>query len=108
MQQEAKEVYVHPELLKYVQSICEATRHDKNIRVGVSVRGALSLVHAVKAYALVCGRDYVVPEDIKRLAVAVLAHRIILEGRRNNKAESEHVVEAILREVEVPTEDWRK
>ncbi|MCI5492752.1 MAG: MoxR family ATPase [Lachnospiraceae bacterium] len=108
MQKQYHEVYIHPELLKYLQNICIGTRKSSAIRVGVSVRGALALMRAVQAYAMVSGRDYVVPEDVKKLAVPVLAHRIVLDGNMYRMQAAVQQIEAILQQVEVPTEDWTK
>ena len=80
VRQECRKVYLHPELLDYLERICMATRQHKEVQVGVSVRGALALMRAVQSYAYIQDRDYAVPEDIKKLAVPVLAHRLVLGG----------------------------
>ena len=108
MQKQYHEVYIHPELLTYLQNICIGTRKSSAIRVGVSVRGTLALMRAVQAYAMVVGRDYVVPEDVKKLAVPVLAHRIVLDGSMYRMQAATQQIEAVLQQVEVPTEDWTK
>ena len=76
LQKQAKEIYIHPVLLDYMIDLVQATRSWPNIDMGVSPRGSLALVRAVRAYALVRGGAYVVPEDIKTVAVPVLAHRL--------------------------------
>lgn len=106
MQQSYREVYIHPELLDYMERICMATRKQKEIRVGVSVRGALALMRAVQAYACINGRDYVVPEDVKKLAVPVLSHRLVMDGSYYSQDAARKQMEEILREVPVPTEEW--
>lgn len=107
MQKEYKEVYVHPVLMDYMAELVAATRNAENIIMGVSPRGTLALLNAVRAYAMVCGRDFVTPEDIKTLAVPVLAHRLILQ-RGSSRGGSAAVVADILGKVAVPTEDWRR
>ena len=77
LQKQAKEIYIHPVLLDYMIDLVQATRSWPNIDMGVSPRGSLALVRAVRAYALVRGGAYVVPEDIKTVAVPVLAHRLL-------------------------------
>lgn len=79
-QEEYKKVYVHPELKEYLIDICERTRNTGEILSGVSPRGTIALYQAVRAYAYIQNRDFAVPEDIKKLAVPVLSHRLILGG----------------------------
>ena len=106
MQKSYREVYIHPELVNYLQQICIATRKRKEIKVGVSVRGTLSFMRAVQAYACLQGRSYVIPEDIKKLAVPVLAHRLVLEGNYYLRDAARTQMEMILKEIPVPTEEW--
>ena len=75
---EARQVYVHPQLLEYMVGLVQATREDREVRSGVSPRGTLALLHASQAYAWLNGRDFVVPEDVKDVAVPVMAHRLVL------------------------------
>ena len=108
LQKTYKEVYIHPELLRYMQAICMATRKRKEIRVGVSVRGSLTLMRAAQAYACIQGRNYVVPEDVKKLVVPVLAHRLVMEGNYYLQNAALAQLEQILKEIPVPTEEWEK
>lgn len=108
MQTSYREVYIHPELVDYLQNICMATRNRKEIRVGVSVRGTLTFMRAAQAYACLQGRHYVVPEDIKKLAVPVLAHRLVLDGNYYIQDAARTQIESILEEIPVPTEEWDK
>lgn len=105
MQAAYKEIFIHQVLMGYIADLVAATRNAENIVMGVSPRGTLALLNASRAYAMVCGRDFVTPEDIKALAVPVLAHRLILQrgGSRSNGAD---VMADILDQVPVPTEDW--
>lgn len=106
LQKSYREVYIHPELLEYLQQICIATRKRKEIKVGVSVRGILTFMRTVQAYACLQGRSYVVPEDIQKLAVPVLAHRLVLEGSFYLQDAARTQMELILKEIPVPTEEW--
>jgi MoxR-like ATPase len=76
LQTMVRQVRVPDELLEYDVVIAEATRHHEGIQVGVSPRGSVHLYRAAQALALIKGRDYVVPDDIKHLAVPVLSHRV--------------------------------
>lgn len=108
MQKEAENVYVHHELIDYICSICEATRKKTDIMAGVSPRGAIALMKAARSYAYIHNRNYVVPEDVKTLAIPVLAHRLVLlEGFAGRKSYEDRI-KAILEEIAVPTEDWSK
>ena len=78
LQEQTKKVMVSPEIKEYILRIVKATRTTDEVKLGVSPRGSISLHKAAKAYAFICGRDYVTPDDIKRLAVPVLSHRIIM------------------------------
>lgn len=73
-----KNIKVCDDLLDYIVRITEATRNDIDIKSGVSPRGTLALLIASKGRAAVNGRDYVIPDDVKDIAVPVLSHRIIL------------------------------
>ena len=75
----ARTVYVDPTIHDYVSRIVDATRTAREVRLGVSVRGALALIRAAKTHAAGRGRHYVVPDDVKALAEPVLAHRLILD-----------------------------
>lgn len=104
-QEEYKKVYVHPELKGYLTDICERTRNMGEILGGVSPRGTIALYQAVRAWAYIQGREYVVPEDIKKLAVPVLSHRLILGV---GFLKGEELIRRILKETDVPTEEWGK
>ena len=71
------EVRVSDELAAYMMDLVRGTRSDHRMKRGVSPRGAQALYRACQAYALVCGRDFVIPDDIWRLAVPVMAHRVV-------------------------------
>src|SRR5882672_6023262 len=75
-----KQVRVDPSIVEYVLDVVEATRRDGRVRLGASPRAAIAFERAARARARVLGRDFVVPEDVKTLAVPVLAHRIVASG----------------------------
>ena len=72
--------------------------------MGVSPRGTLALLKCAKAYACIQGRKYCIPDDVKAVAVAVLAHRLVLDYGIGN--EKEKIIESILNKITVPTEDF--
>lgn len=99
------EVYICRELMGYITNIVEATRRAPKVVLGVSPRGALSLMKASKGYAAIAGRNYVTPDDIKRAAYPVLCHRLTLDNAsRIQKNAAKNVIDNILSLVTVPTE----
>ena len=106
LQAQANAVNVEESLLGYVMAIVQATRTHAALALGVSPRGSLALVQAAKALALIDGRHYCVPDDIKALAVPAFAHRVLLRARWEQSVEqspdAEHIVREILRDVPVP------
>lgn len=99
------EVHINPELIKYIASLVGQTRNDSSILSGVSPRGSIALMKASKAYALVNGRDYVLPDDIKKLCIPVLLHRMIFVNRKD-RISREQCLNSLLSKVEVPSEDF--
>src|SRR4029077_9556725 len=92
-----------PELREYTARIVERTRSNSDIALGASTRGTLNLFHASQAYAAVEGRSYVLPDDIKTLAEAVLAHRIILRPNAEMQGQtSGKIVAGLLEREHVP------
>ena len=108
MQKRCREIYVHPELLNYMVALIHATRKHGKVAHGVSPRGTLAFVHAAQGFAMVNGRDYVVPEDVKTVAVPVLAHRLSLSVDADGSRAAKKVIEDILGSTALPTEDWAK
>jgi MoxR-like ATPase len=101
-----EQVEVSPDLLHYVVAILGATRSHPQIQVGASPRGGLALMQLARAQATLLGRDYVIPDDIKKIAVPALAHRITLRPElwvRQVKADD--VVARLLETVPVPRTD---
>ena len=106
MQRAIEEVHTDDDIEEYIVDIVRRTRNDLQVEVGSSPRGTLSLFKLSKARAALHGRDFVIPDDVKDVAVAGLAHRLILKPDpwvRGVKTES--IVEKILREIPVPKVD---
>lgn len=104
MQRRCREVKTAEAVKQYVVRIAEETRRDRNVSLGASPRASLMLLTASMAWALLHGRDYVLPDDVQRLAVPVLAHRIRLKAQAGYQQRSaEDVVRAIVGSLRVPT-----
>jgi len=98
-----KSVYVEQNILKYIAAIVEATRSHRYVKLGASPRGAIALYLLSKAIALIRGRDYVIPDDVKYVAYAALSHRIILKGEaRISNTTPRDVINDVLEKVEPP------
>ncbi len=106
LQAKTDTVKVEESLLGYVMAIVQATRSHAALALGVSPRGSLALVQAAKALALIDGRPYCVPDDIKVLAVPAFAHRVLLRARWEQAVakspDGEDIIREILRDVPVP------
>lgn len=104
----ARQVTVTDDLVIYISRICRGTRAHDDVAVGASPRGSLALLRAARAYALVRGRDFLIPDDVKGMASEVLAHRLVLtpdallRGRR-----AEDVVREVVEATEAPVENPR-
>ena len=100
------EVKVEPALVDYIMAIVETTRDSESIELGVSPRGAMGFYRAVQANALVMGRDYCIPDDIKELAIPCLSHRIIpaatLDVESTRTETGERAITQILESIPVP------
>jgi MoxR-like ATPase len=97
-------VTVESDLREYVVDLGRATREDERVEVGVSPRGIQRLFEAARAYAVVDGRDYVVPDDVKRIAPAVFTHRLVLTAESSVRSVSKRaVLDDVLDSVPVPT-----
>jgi MoxR-like ATPase len=104
LQQAVRHVRVDDSLSEYLLDIVHATREHPEIALGVSTRGALTLYRAVQSYALVSGRDYVVPDDVKEMVPPVLAHRVLCKGlvRHGQRGRAKALLQQILSRVRVP------
>jgi MoxR-like ATPase len=97
LQQAAREVKVEQSVADYLLDVVHATRETETLHVGVSTRGALSLYRACQALAFVENRDFVTPDDVKRLSVPVLSHRVIAKGYLQGTQRD--MVEAVVRRI---------
>lgn len=104
LQKQVKEVRIEDSLKEYIVELIEATRKSADVVLGGSPRGSLNLYRASKAWAFIKGRDYVIPDDIQKMAVPVLAHRIIMSsGAKMKGISAENVVSDAILRVKVPT-----
>ena len=103
IQQGAKAIYVDQLVRQYIVSLTEATRRHSEVSLGASPRASLGLFRAIRAMALVQDRDYVIPDDVKMLAPAIIAHRLVLSpSARMRGVQNADVVNELLRTVPVP------
>ncbi|MCL4110423.1 UNVERIFIED_CONTAM: hypothetical protein GTU68_006643 [Idotea baltica] len=105
MQKSVGDIRVDDSIADYMLDIVEATRNNPELSLGVSTRGALTLYKAVQAMAIVEGRDYAIPDDVKQLVTPVLAHRIVCRGamRDGHRARATQVLQSILDGLKVPS-----
>ncbi len=92
---------------QYIVDIIEATRHEEKILLGVSPRGSIALMRASQVLAVLENRDYVLPDDVKKVSVPVLSHRLIMKGHAisDSTGNAENVIRELLKKVPVPTEE---
>ena len=103
LQDAAKDIYVDTAVREYIVSLIEATRNHEDVSLGASPRASLGMFRAVRAIAILRDRDYVIPDDVKELAYAVLAHRLILSSAaRMRGLQPRQVIEGLLETVAVP------
>jgi MoxR-like ATPase len=105
LQEATERVETEESVLDYLMAIVSATRSTALLSLGVSPRGSLALLRAAQAHALSDGRDYLVPDDVKSVAVPALAHRVMVKGsgpQVPGSMDGEAVIRAVLRDVSVP------
>lgn len=103
LQDEVSQVSVHKLVKDYILRIVYATREDENIKLGVSPRGSIALQKASRAIAYINGRNFVTPDDVRTIAISVLAHRIMLSPKgKGNHYSQEDVVQNILDTIQAP------
>ena len=105
LQARVHDVHVSEALVEYLMLIVQTTRTHAEVALGVSTRGALTYFRACQALAMVGGRDFVIPEDVKRLAVPVLSHRIVMKDRRMSRGDSSpeaRFIQKMANEIAVP------
>jgi MoxR-like ATPase len=104
-QRAATRVKINEDLLRYIVTIAETSRTHPEIALGISPRGTQALLKASQVWAIIQNRDYVIPDDIKAVAVPVLAHRLLLKNKYKSQAnEAEQLIERLLHMITVPTE----
>lgn len=104
MQDEVKKIRVTEQVKQYIVRIVVSTRNDRNTTLGISPRGSISLYKAAKAFAYIYEREYVTPDDVKNVAVSVLAHRIILSPQGKTAfGSNEEYIENLLQNCSVPS-----
>jgi MoxR-like ATPase len=102
-QQAVKEIYADELIKEYIVSLCSATRNHPDVYLGVSPRGSLALYRTSQALAAIRKRDYVIPDDVKQLAEATMAHRLIISpAARIKNVDPKEVIQDILSSVPVP------
>ncbi|NEU32248.1 MoxR family ATPase [bacterium LRH843] len=108
LQLKAKNILVSDEVKMYMINLVHATRKHHAIRLGVSPRGTIALMKASQSYALIQGRDYVIPDDVKHMALYVLAHRMLLsaESRISNQT-VDQILEEIIEQTSIPVRQRR-
>ena len=102
LQARAKQVRVTEKLVDYILEIAETTRKSNDFALPVSTRGVQSLYRGTQALALCEGREYAVPDDVQRLAVPVLGHRVLLKRGSGGMEESRDAIRRILASTPVP------
>jgi MoxR-like ATPase len=106
LQEQVAEVFIDDDVLEYIVRIVEATRTSAELELGVSTRGALALKRSAQAWAFMNGREFVTPDDVKKLAVPVLAHRVqkarTFDRSALGSAEEDDAIRRILEQVAVP------
>ncbi|MET4705810.1 MoxR family ATPase [Frigoribacterium sp. UYMn621] len=99
----AADVFVDPTIMEYILRLVIATRSDKDVALGVSMRGALGMARAVRTWAIASGRSYVTPDDVRDLAIPVLAHRVIIDAESDFAGvKAEDVIERVLLDTAPP------
>ncbi|HEX7620632.1 MAG TPA: MoxR family ATPase, partial [Anaerolineales bacterium] len=105
---EIKKIYVSDAIKRYVVELSNRTRQNEDVYLGASPRGSLALFRTGQAVAALGGRDYVLPDDIKKMAVSVLAHRIIVgPAARLRELSAEQIVQEIIDNTPVPGGDYK-
>jgi MoxR-like ATPase len=104
LQGQAAQVKIDPALMDYMMDIVEATRTDDQLHVGISPRGSLALMQSAQALALIEGRDYLTPDDIKSMVLPVCAHRVITKNHMANGdlLTATRVLEQVLQKIPSP------
>ncbi|MCR2802846.1 AAA family ATPase [Paenibacillus soyae] len=97
-------VRISDDVLRYLLAIVEGTRGRDDVAIGVSPRGSQALLRASQVHAIIRGRDYVTPDDVKAMATPVLAHRLALRGLTRAHGQADKIVDEVIRQTDVPAE----
>ncbi|MGB9810140.1 MAG: AAA family ATPase [Dictyoglomus turgidum] len=98
-----KEIYIDKDILRYIVNIVNITRDDSLFSLGAGPRASISLMRGAQGYALLSGRDYVIPEDVIKMAVPILVHRVIpKEGSNMGRSFREDIIRDVLKRVKIP------
>ena len=101
----AGEVHVEPAILAYISRLAEESRRHPRVKLGLSMRGCLAYVRAAKTWAISKGRAFVIPDDVKDLAVPVMSHRLILNAEAQFSGVTvEQVIDDLVAAVSVPAD----
>ncbi|MCZ0701762.1 MoxR-like ATPase [Natronobacillus azotifigens] len=105
-QKQFTDIEVTEPLYQYIIEIVEQSRKHEDVEIGISPRGSQALLRAAQAYAAIKGRNYVIPDDVKAMAVGVLSHRLVLNPMASRAQNGkEKVIKSLLKQVHVPTEN---
>ena len=105
LQSACRKVYIEDSVRRYIAALCRATREDESLRLGASPRASLALQQASQSLAAIRGREYVLPDDVKELAIFILAHRVLLDTRASVRGLSAGgVIERVVASVPTPVE----
>jgi MoxR-like ATPase len=103
MRQVVEGVYIEPDIIRYISQLVAKTRIHRQVELGVSPRGSLALLKLAKSWAVMNGRDYVLPDDVKQFALPALSHRIILDPNLwGTKKADQAIIKEVLQSVPVP------
>lgn len=108
LQKQTEDIYIHNDIRKYIIDIIHATRHHEQAALGVNPRGMLSLARLSQAYALLNGRSYVIPEDVKYLVKPCLGHRLLSLRGSSGQALAYSILDDIMSIIPVPTENFNQ
>ena len=97
-----REVYVDDVILDYIMDVIESIRRDDRLSVGVSTRASISLYRLSQAYALINGRDYVIPDDVKAMALPALSHRLIIKPELRDVVKPMDIISEVIGKIPIP------
>ena len=105
LQRAAREVRVDDSINDYILDLVHATRAHEQLQLGVSTRGTITLYRAAQSLAFVEGRNFVIPDDVKRLAIPTLAHRLVVKGviQEGRRERAKSILKQILGKISVPS-----